>query len=303
MLRIGFVGLDSSHCTAFTDLLRSGQSDLATEQVRVVAGWTGGSADFPLSISRAARFTEQMRERGVQIYPTPADVLENSDAIILGAVDGRCHLELARQLFPAGLPIFVDKPLAHNRDAALQIAQLGERCGTRWFTASALRYQQSLLGALESAADDKVISCDCYGTVKVMPGHLELAWYGVHGIEAIYSVLGQGCQEVRRVRTERGDVITGIWHDGRIGTFRGLHEGEQAAGFGMVIGRQQSVVPLQFPADYGGLVDEIVKFFRGGEVPVTAAESLEIFAFMQAAEESGRQQGRPVLLRDCLAAE
>ncbi len=302
MLRIGIVGLDSSHSTAFTDLLLSGRSDLANEQVRVVAGWTGGSADFPLSISRAARFTEEMRERGVQICPTPADVLENSDAVILGAVDGRCHVELASQLFPAGLPVFVDKPLAHDRDAALQIVQLGQRYGTRWFTASALRYQQSLMQALESAGDDEVISCDCYGTVKAMPGHLELAWYGVHGIEAVYSVLGQGCREVRRVRTDRGDVITGVWHDGRIGTFRGCHEGEQATGFGMVIGLRQSIVPLEFPADYAGLVDEIVKFFRGGEPPVTAAESLEVFSFMQAAEESSRQQGRPVLLSSCEVA-
>lgn len=297
MLRIGIIGLDSSHCTAFTELLQTGQFDNASGPVRVVAGWPGGSADFPLSISRVAGFTDRMRHLGVQICATPGEILDHVDAVIVGCVDGRVHEQIAKEVFPSGLPVFMDKPLAHQLDAAVRIVELGQRCGTRWFTASALRYQQDLVSSLADPELQSIVSCDVYGTVSPAPGHLELAWYGLHGIEALYEVMGPGCQQVARVRTSRGDVVTGTWSDGRVGTYRGLHESEQAVGFGMVIGSSQKLVQLRFPADYTGLVARIVGFFRGEVCPVDQAETLETFAFMQAAEESSLAGGQSVPLR------
>ncbi|HAV30412.1 MAG TPA: oxidoreductase, partial [Planctomycetaceae bacterium] len=47
MLRIGFVGLDSSHCTAFARLLLEDAAGCEYGGARITAGWPGGSADFP----------------------------------------------------------------------------------------------------------------------------------------------------------------------------------------------------------------------------------------------------------------
>ena len=56
---------------------------------------------------------------------------------------------------------------------------------------------------------------------------------------------------------------------------------------------------------FGGylpLVVEIAKFFKTGKPPVAAEETLEIYTFMEAADESKRQGGKSVKLADVLAA-
>jgi hypothetical protein len=55
-------------------------------------------------------------------------------------------------------------------------------------------------------------------------------------------------------------------------------------------------------AGYEPLVIEICKFFRTGKPPVSAEETLEIFTFMEAADESKRRGGAPVKLADVYAA-
>ena len=98
-LRIGFVSLDSSHCTAFTKLLQEAAADPADPwglaDAAITAGWPGGSPDFPLSRDRVDGFTAEMQSLGVQMVSTVEELLEQVDAVILGAVDGRQHEELA----------------------------------------------------------------------------------------------------------------------------------------------------------------------------------------------------------------
>src|SRR4029077_13391614 len=87
-------------------------------------------------------------------------------------------------------------------------------------------------------------------------------------------------------------LVTGVWNDGRLGAFRGMRRGPYKYG-GAVFGTQGNT-PI---GDYGGyepLVVEIVKFFKTGKPPVSADETLEIYAFMEAADESKRQGGKPV---------
>lgn len=294
-LRIGFACLDSSHCTAFTRLLqdapKSSADPLHYANAQITVGWPGGSPDFPLSRDRVAGFTEEMRQLGVPIADSLDELLEQVDAVILGAVDGRQHVDLARQIFPAGLPVFVDKPLAHNLEAALQVAEIGRQTRTPWFTASALRYQQILTSTLSELQAESITGCDCYGTLRHGRDHLELAWYGIHGLEALYAVMGPGCHTVSRIRKDCGDLTVGHWPNGRLGTFRALPEGCQPPGFGMTIFGTQNIRSLQFPATYDELLAVIIQFFRTRHPPVPHSESLELFALMQAAEDSSCRGG------------
>lgn len=301
-LRIGFVSLDSSHCTAFTKLLQEAAADPADPwglaDAAITAGWPGGSPNFPLSRDRVDGFTAEMQSLGVQIVSTVEEVLEQVDALILGAVDGRQHEELAARIFPARLPVFIDKPLAHDFPAACRVATLARQYGTPWFTASALRFQNALTSTLSELqlANEHITGCDAWGTLRTGLGHLELAWYGIHGIEALYAVMGTGCQTVTRCRTECGDLTTGLWPGGRLGTFRALHEGRQPPGFGMTIFGSHTIRSLHFPATYHELLSAILQFFRSGLPPVSNSESSEIFAFMHAAETSSRQSGQAISL-------
>ncbi|MGV2332919.1 MAG UNVERIFIED_CONTAM: Gfo/Idh/MocA family oxidoreductase [Planctomycetaceae bacterium] len=185
-----------------------------------------GPVAAPIFRSAATAWTDSRQRCKVWAFrscSTVEEVLAQVDAVILGAVDGRQHEELAARIFPARLPVFIDKPLAHDYPAACRVAALARQYGTPWFTASALRFQNALTSTLSELqlANEHITGCDAWGTLRTGLGHLELAWYGIHGIEALYAVMGTGCQTVTRCRTECGDLTTGLWPGGRLGTFRG----------------------------------------------------------------------------------
>ena len=127
----------------------------------------------------------------------------------------------------------------------------------------------------------------------------DLFYYGIHGVESLFTIMGSGCVSVSRTHSEGADVVTGIWKDVRIGTFRGLRAGQTA--FGATVFGSKGIAHGGAFTGYEPLVHEIAKFFRTGEIPVSAEETLEIFAFMQAAEESKHRGGVPVKLADVMA--
>ena len=296
VIRVGFIGLDSSHCIAFTELLqREGNTgDLAG--VKIVAAYPGGNAEFPLSRDRVQGYTEKMKSLGVQIVDSIDGLFPLVDAIILGSVDGSQHLEQVEPVFKAGKPVFIDKPLAHNLADALKIQSLGRQYKTPWFSASALRYQKELQQLLASEVLGDVVGCDSFGQSRAGIGHADLAWYGVHGIETLYTIMGPGCISVTRLQTDKSEQVTGLWANGRIGTYRGIREHTHKTGFGASIFGTKSQQQISLPADYEGLVIEIAKFFKTRQPPINDNETIEIFAFIEAADESKRQGGVPVTL-------
>jgi hypothetical protein len=126
--------------------------------------------------------------------------------------------------------------------------------------------------------------------------HLDLSWYAIHPIEMLYTLMGPGCVEVSRMHTEDADVIVGRWKDGRVGSVRAIRP---YSGYGAVVfrGRQAVQTDPKGGTSYRPMVVEIVKFFQTGVAPVAPEESLEIFAFMDAALRSKQAGGKPVPLR------
>src|SRR5262249_23518390 len=108
-----------------------------------------------------------------------------------------------------------------------------------------------------------------------------------------------GCQTVARTRTDGTDLVVGVWNGGRIGTFRGLRRGH--SGYGATVFGSKGIAPAGDFAGYQPLVVEIVKFFKTCQVPVDSDETLEIVAFMEAADESKRQGGKPVTIESVMA--
>ena len=302
VIRVGFIGLDSSHCTAFTELLhREGNTgDLAG--VKIVAAFPGGNPEFPLSRDRVQGYTEKMRTMGVEIVDSIDALLPMVDAVILGSVDGSQHLAQIEPVLKAGKPVFIDKPLAHNLADALQIQKLAQQYKTPWFSASALRYQKELQDLMSSDVLGDVVGCDSFGQSRAGIGHSDLAWYGVHGVETLYTVMGPGCISVTRLQTDKSEQVTGLWKNGRIGTYRGIREQTHKTGFGASIFGTKTQQQISLPADYQGLVIEIAKFFKTRQPPISEDETIEIFAFIEAADESKRQGGVPVTLASVMEA-
>jgi hypothetical protein len=294
-LRIGIIGTDTSHVPAFTAMLNS--ADGAKDHVagaRVVAAYKGGSKDIENSISRVDQYAEEVRTKwGVEIVPDIATLLGKVDAVLLSSLDGRVHLEQARPVIAAHKPLFIDKPLAATLEDAREIARLAKAAGVPWFSSSSLRYGE--IGATMKFAD--ATGVETWGPGPFEPHHyLDLSWYAIHPVELLYALMGPGCETVTRTSGENSDVMVGRWKDGRLGTVRAIRP---YSDYGAVVYRPKEIVEAkpQPSGSYRPLVVEIVKFFQTGKPPVPNEETVEIFTFMDAAQRSKEQGGRPVALR------
>jgi hypothetical protein len=298
-LRAGIIGLDTSHVEAFTKLLNNPKAKPELAGVRVVAAFKGGSPDIKASSSRVEGFTKKLRDEfGVEIVSSIDELLKKVDVVLLESVDGRPHLQQAIPVIKARKPLFIDKPVAGTLADAIQIYDLAREHKTPVFSSSSLRFSPGILAMRNHPKVGKVLGCSVHGPCELEPHHPDLFWYGIHGVEMLFTILGTGCESVTRVHTRGADFVTGTWKDGRIGTFRGIREGK--APYGATVYGKDGVEPSGSYGGYEPLVVEICKFFRTGEPPVSAEETLELFAFMEAADESKRKGGVPVTLESVM---
>jgi len=292
-LRIGMIGLDTSHVTAFTKLLNDTSQKDHVPGARVVAAFKGGSPDIPSSISRVEEYTRELVERyGVKLYPTIEELCRNVDAVMLMSVDGRPHLWQAVPVLQADKPLYLDKPMGASLGDVVAIFKLAKVRQAPVFSSSSLRYGKSTQ-AVRGGAIGKVLSAETSSPFTIEPKHPDLFWYAVHGVESLFTVMGTGCESVKRGTNAAGElVVTGSWAGGRTGVYR------ESKGYG---GRAKGEAGEMDCGGYDGyapLVAEIVKFFRTGVIPVPPGETIELFAFMEAADESKRRGGAEVSLKE-----
>jgi hypothetical protein len=294
-LRVGIIGTDTSHVIAFTRILNDPAApEGQVPGAKVVAAFKGGSPDLSYSSGRVEKFANDLVSKySVEIVPDIPTLCNKVDAILLESVDGRVHLEQFKQVLKAKKPVFIDKPLAASLEDAKEIARLADEAGVPWFSSSSSRFGPT--GTSMKFADATgVVVWGVRDLEEKFP--LDLSFYAIHSIELLYTLMGPGCEEVRRLVAPDADVITGRWKDGRVGTFYALRE---PGGSGAVVFRPKAVVHSQ-PKSSGGytpLVREIVKFFQTRQSPIPTAEMLEIFAFMDAAQRSKAAGGKPMTLR------
>jgi hypothetical protein len=296
-LRAGIIGLDTSHVPAFTKIFNAADAAGDVAGIRVVVGYPGGT-DYGPSRDRVAKFTQGMRDAGVEIVQTIPELLAKVDVVLLESVDGRIHLEEAIPVIRAGKPVFIDKPVAASLVDAITIFEFAKKHGVPCFSSSSLRYGAEIQAALESDELGEIVGAATWGPCDYQAGTPDLCFYGIHGVEALFTLMGRGCESVVRTQTERGDEVVGTWSGGRIGSFRGIRKG--SAGFGAVAFGSKTIAPVKTSASYKDLCHQIGRFFRTHAAPVDAETTIEIFAFMEAADESKRQGGKPVAIADVL---
>ncbi|MBE7539361.1 MAG: Gfo/Idh/MocA family oxidoreductase [Opitutaceae bacterium] len=298
-LRIGMIGLDTSHAVAFTKMLNDPKASNHLSGATVVAAFRSGSPDMQkASIDRIAGFAKDLSEKyGVKLCDSIEEVLGQVDCVMIENVDGRKHLEIARIVFPTGKPVFIDKPLAGTLGQGLEIVALAKKYNVPFFSASSLRYAESVTKlSPDTRAAIRALTSQSPCTLE--PHHPDLFWYGVHGVEILYAILGTGCQTVVRTHAPDVDVVTGRWADGRVATFQGYRDANAGYGFKALL--KTGVINDDLKADYAPLVREIVSFFQTRKAPVSHDEMIEVLAFMEAADESKRQGGSPVSISDVL---
>ena len=286
--RVGIIGLDTSHSVAFTKALNNKDAGAEFGGFKIVAAYPHGSKDIKSSVDRIPGYTEEVKNLGVEITSSIADLLGKVDVVLLETNDGRLHLEQALQVMKAGKRMFIDKPVAASLADAISVFRAAEYYKVPVFTSSSLRYI-SEIGDINNGKIGKVLGADTFSPASIEKTHPDLFWYGIHGVESLFAVMGKGCKSVSRIYTENTDVVVGIWNDDRIGTFRGTRSGK--AGFGGTAYGETGILTLGEYQGYNPLLIKIIEFFKTGVVPVTSEETLEIFAFMAAAEVSKYKGG------------
>lgn len=299
-LKIGVIGMDTSHVTAFTKLLNDTTVPDHVPGGKVVAAFKSSSADIPSSIGRVEEYaTVMQRDFGVKFVQTIEELCHEVDCVLLLSVDGRPHLAQARLVIAAKKRVFIDKPIGGTLRDAIEIFRVAKEAGVPVFSSSAYRYYDSMV-ELKKADVGDVRSAISYGPAHLEEHHPDMLWYGVHPSEALFTVMGRGCESVVRTHTADTDVIAGTWNDGRTGTLLALRT--KPLPHKVTVFGTKAVAEQTSGADsYAPLVREIMQFFQTGVPPVSAEETIEIMAFMEAADESKRRDGKPVKLSEVLA--
>lgn len=308
-IRVGLVGLDTSHSVAFTELLNDDSRPDHVRGARVVAAFKGGSPDIEASSSRIDKFTAELRDKWhIEIVDSIDALVDRVDAVLLTSVDGRVHLAQARPVIAAGKPLFVDKPFTASVRDALELAQLARERRVPIFSSSSLRFADDVQAIGRDPRVAQVLGAITWGPATLEPHHPDLFWYGIHAVEMLYTYMGPGCERVTRTHSAGADVVVGQWKDGRIGVVRGEREAPYA--YGQVVFGPKAILTAPDQATtsetsakhspYAALMSAIVEFFRTGNAPVPIDETLEIMAFMEAADLSKARNGATISLSEVM---
>ncbi|MCA9081979.1 MAG: Gfo/Idh/MocA family oxidoreductase, partial [Planctomycetaceae bacterium] len=298
-LKIGIIGLDTSHSLAFTKAFNADPPREELKGFRVVAAYPYGSRDIESSTSRIPKYIEDIKGLDVDVVDSIDELLQRVDCVLLETNDGRPHLEQFKQVLAAKKPVFIDKPMAGSLADCIEIFDLAKAANVPVFSSSSLRFMTGAQSA-RNGEWGQVTGCDAFSPCSLEATHPDLFWYGIHGVEILFTVMGPEIKTVTRSSQAGTDVVLGIWQDGRIGTFRGVRSGK--AGYGGTTFTDKGIHSLEGFQGYEPLVIEIGKFFRTGTPPVSAEETLAIYAFMEAADESKRRGGVPVEIEEVMAA-
>jgi predicted dehydrogenase len=292
--RVGIIGLDTSHSPAFTKMFNADPQDPKLRGYKVIAAYPQGSKDIPGSVERIPEYTAQVKEMGVEIVDSIEQLLDKVDVVLLETNDGRPHLEQAIPVLKAGKRMFVDKPITASLHDAIALFEAAEEYQTPIFSSSSLRYLKKAQDVRNKGIAGEVTGAMTFSPATLEEHHPDLFWYGIHGVEILFTVMGTGCRRVQRIATPDTDIVVGTWEDGRLGTFRGSRTGKHDYG-GIAFGTEENINLGSFDG-YQDLVFKITEFFESGKAPVSPKETLEIYAFMEAADESKRQDGSEVSL-------
>ncbi|WP_339922699.1 Gfo/Idh/MocA family oxidoreductase [uncultured Cyclobacterium sp.] len=297
-ISVGIIGL-SVHSADFTEILNAVDTEAEGYNSKVVAIYhPKGNPDVEFSEDQLQNFADRISKQGVSMVNSIEEVIEMSDAVMLLTNDGRPHLEQVLPVLKADKPVYIDKPLAENLENVMKLFHEANRYGVKVFSSSALRYgsQNTAIKAGEYVGE--LLGAQTYGPAPLQKSHVDMYWDGIHGIESLYSVMGTGCQTVSRTSAKGTDLIVGKWPGDKLGYFRGIRMGK--VGFGGTVFGTNGINSIGKFEGYQRLVRAIDDFFLTGNLPVAQEETIEIYAFMEAADESKRQGGKPINISDTI---
>jgi predicted dehydrogenase len=254
------------------------------EGARVTHVWTDDPADAP-KVAAASLIEHVVRN--------PEEVIGQVDAVIIATDDGSDHARRARPFVEAGLPVFIDKPMATTLPELRQFLHW-QRAGAVLLSTSGMRY------APEMRADFSAL-----GELRWITSFTCKSWerYGIHALEAVAPLMGPGFRSVRAQSNERGDVMQITHASGLHLSLGALHDAYGSFGAVHLHGTQGDLA-LKLRDTYHAFRGQLLAFIellRSGQPPLSFEQTVELMAVLIAGIRSRQQQGREVAVAEILS--
>lgn len=262
---------------------------------RVTQFWTDNQHDWP-NPNDIANWKSDTLSMGVKEADSLDQMLDSVDSVLVLAVNGNRHRELALPSLERGIPTYIDKPLTCNLAQAQQILDVSRRSNARAYSASSLRFITEI-PRLDFEKLGKIVAVDAYGAGELLDMMPDLWHYGCHSIEmvdAIFAAAGQGpgVNRVSAIRTDDRHLVDYEYTDGRYVRMRLERRGTWS--FGATVHGEKAVQQfvVDFAPVYTRLVEGMVRFFEGGPAPVALRDIVENVALMEAGNRSIAADGQ-----------
>lgn len=325
-VRVGILGIDNYQGSEYARFFNSPKAEGDLGGVRVTAIYPVTSDDYPRSAELTADWMKQLAGMGkpenkslaayhpFETVDSIEALLTKCDAVLMAGLDGRKHLDQATKVLKAGKRLVIVRPLASNSADAHAILQLAHDLKVPCFSSSQHRFSEGFIGMRNHPEVGKPMGCDVYGGYDLNAVEADKPVRPLHSLETLYTIMGPGVETVSCVSTPLVESYTLTWSDGRVGTYRGIKQGAvkwSATVFGDtgvsvsgIYGHGvpvKGIVPTQDKyTGYEGFARAMGPFFRGGPAPVSANETMEIYAVIDAADKSKANGGAPVKIKDVM---
>jgi len=292
MLKLGIVGLDG-HGPVFANVVNG--PDPKVEGARVVAAMPVPSAMIP--DEKLRENVEKTRALGIEILDDPKELASRVDGVLILHDDGSKHLELAKRFAPFGKPMFVDKPFETTAEKARALVDECRHYSTPVLSASSLRFSKELTEALVSDGGGAITSAMAYSPYSPKPTMPGWIYYAVHCVEPLFQILGKGCTQLSCLPGDLGPVAIGEWSGGRTGIAKATARPNWSYGFAIWREKADQLAVVDTQYIYPALLAQVKAFIETGTSPVDPDQSVQVVAFMEAANESMANGGKPVALK------
>jgi predicted dehydrogenase len=254
---------------------------------RVTHVWTDDPADAPRVA--ACSLIEN-------VVAQPEDVIGHVDAVVIATDDGADHVRRARAFVEAGLPVFIDKPMATTMDELRQFAQWNAE-GRILLSTSGMRYSPEM----RLSAEQK----EHLGDLRWITSFTCKTWerYGIHALEAVEPLLGPGFLSVQAHTDAGGDVMHLTHGSGVKVTIGALHDAYGSFGAVHLYGTKGDLA-LKMSDTYHAFRGQLVAFIdmlHTGARPLPFAETVELMAVIIAGIRSRERGGQVVNVADILS--
>ena len=261
--------------------------DVRIPGARVTHLWTDDPADAP-KVASASLIPN--------VVAKPEDVIGQVDAVIISTDDGDDHIRRVKPFIEAGLPVFVDKPMATNIADLRQFVQW-HKSGSVILSTSGMRYAPEMRLSDEQRTQ--------LGDLRWITSFTCKTWerYGIHALEAVEPLLGPGFLTVQALSDAGGDVMHLTHRSGVRVTIGALHDAYGSFGAVHLYGTQGQL-PVRLTDTYHAFRGQLVAFIdmlQTGVRPLPFDETVELMAVIIAGLRSREQNGALIQISDILA--